>query len=237
MARSLEPDLFLVVSFGQIFSEELLNVPSMGSFNAHASLLPKYRGAAPIQRAILNGEEETGVTVFKMTKGMDEGPVLLYLKTRIHPFETSLSLGDRLARMCGQAFLDALERFGKGSFRLVPQDHGKATFAPKIRKQEARIDWNLDAETIWRMVRAFYPWPGAYTFVGRKRILVYEGFPEETGTAMEKGCIIEIERKGILVQAKGGGFRIKRVKPAGSREMDATAFSRGARLERGMRFS
>ena len=160
--RRLEPDLGIVVAYGHILRPEILAIPPHGMINVHASLLPRYRGAAPIQHAILKGETETGISIMQMEAGLDSGPVLHRVTTTIDPDETSGALTVRLADLGASALVEALSLITGGLARPQPQDHTRATYAPKIDKEMARLSWERDATTLVRQVRAFDPWPGAY---------------------------------------------------------------------------
>src|SRR5919112_378088 len=161
--RRLEPDLGIVVAYGHILRPEILAIPPRGLINVHASLLPRYRGAAPIQHAILKGETETGISIMQMESGLDSGPVLHQVSTTIDPDETSGSLTVRLADLGATALVEALSLINGGLARPQPQDHTRATYAPKIDKDMARLSWERDATTLVRQVRAFDPAPGAWT--------------------------------------------------------------------------
>jgi len=235
--EGVEPDLALVISFGQIFSRDLLRAPRLGCFNAHGSLLPKFRGAAPVQRAILAGEEKTGVTIIKMNEKMDQGPMLLKKETAIGPDESAASLRGRLAELSARAFLEALDVLESGDYRLEPQDEAAATMAPKLRKEEGLLDWNLPAEEIHRRVRGLQPWPCAWSELEGRKVLLLGGRPlEEGGGGADPGAILRAGKEGLLVAAGRGSYLVTRLKPAGKREMEAAEFARGARLSPGASF-
>ena len=177
--RKLKPDLGVVVSYGVILKPELLALPPLGMINAHASLLPAYRGAAPIQRAIRDGCSETGITIMKIAEALDAGDVLLQKPTKIDGKENAGVLRDRLADLAGVALLDALAVIAKGKPKYTPQDHGKATWAPKVEKEHGVIHWKLPAKEIDLLVRAMTPKPGAQTRLGSKRFIVMEGTVEQ----------------------------------------------------------
>src|ERR671912_706827 len=164
--RRLEPDLGIVVAYGHILLPEILSIPARGMINVHASLLPRYRGAAPVQHAILRGETETGISIMQMEAGLDSGPILHHVSTPIGPDETSGALAARLADLGAVALVEALSLISGGLARPQPQDHTRATYAPKIDKDMARLNWQRDATTLVRQVRAFDPAPGAWTTLG-----------------------------------------------------------------------
>ncbi len=172
--KSLEPDLFIVVAYGHILTEKILRVPSLGAVNIHASLLPKYRGPAPIQRAVIDGEKESGVTIMYMDKGMDTGDMLLSGKTLLTPDETAATLHDRLSVLGADLLLETLESFETNKIKPVPQEHENATYAPMLKKEDGHIDWEQSAETIERLVRGMDPWPGAFTFHEDKRLKIFK---------------------------------------------------------------
>ncbi len=235
-----EPDLALVISFGRIFSRELLDLPGRGCFNAHGSLLPKFRGAAPVQRAVLAGEEKTGVTIIKMNEKMDQGPILLQRETPLGPDEDAASLRLRLAELSARAFLEALEILEKGTPRLEPQEERLATYAPKIRKEESPLDWGLPAREIHRRVLGLQPWPCASGELQGRRLILLGGRPlplPEGAEGARPGTILSAGKEGLLVAAGDGAYLVTRLKPGGKREMEASEFVRGARLPEGAAFS
>ena len=163
--RVLQPDLIVVVAFGQILPQTILDLPKFGCLNVHTSLLPKYRGAAPIQWAIANGDTETGVTVMKMDAGLDTGPIISQRRTAILPEDDSATLHDRLAQLGAELLAQTIPDYVAGKTQPQPQSNESASHAPKIKKEDGRIDWKLPAKTLWNRLRAFTPWPGAFTFL------------------------------------------------------------------------
>jgi methionyl-tRNA formyltransferase len=163
--RELKPDLIVVAAYGQILPPAILDLPRYGCLNVHTSLLPKYRGAAPIQWAIAQGDAETGVTIMKMDAGLDTGPTLAQRRTPISPKDDSVSLHDRLARLGAELLVQTIPDYVAGKIQPQPQPAEGVSLAPKIKKEDGRIDWNLPAQTIWNRLRAFTPWPGAFTFL------------------------------------------------------------------------
>ncbi len=172
----ISPDLFVVVAFGQIFSEKLLRIPTLGPINVHASLLPRYRGAAPIQWAIINGEQKTGVTTILMGKGLDSGDILLSAETSISPWETAGSLHDRLADSGAALLMETLNRLEKKNIEPKPQDHSAVTYAPLLKKEDGHIDWSQPAHKIECFIRGMNPWPGAFTFLNQKRLKIFKAY-------------------------------------------------------------
>lgn len=230
--RSLRADLFVVAAYGQLLSAEVLQSAARGAINVHASLLPKYRGAAPIQHAILNGETETGITIFQIEPKLDAGPMLGVESTAIGPKETSGDLERRLAKIAAPLLLDVVARLEANSLRPVSQDAAQATKAPRLRKASGAIDWSRSAEEICRQVRAMQPWPTAFTYLHqsgktpvRLILLDVEAGPPEDGR--EAGTIFTTHENRVIVQADGGSVEIKQLRPEGKRAMDAADFLRG----------
>jgi methionyl-tRNA formyltransferase len=227
--RSFQPDLIVVVAYGQILPKSILNTPAHGAVNVHASLLPKYRGAAPIAWAILNGEKVTGVTTMTMDEGMDTGGILLQREIPIGGEETSEALHERLASLGGQLLLETLAKMKEGAIRPVPQDHSKATFAPPLKKEDGHIDWKKEAGEIDRQVRAFNPWPGAFTKLDDQLVKIYKGEirvreKEPTGKA---GTVVWVGSDFIEVETGKGSFLIKEVQLEGRRKMTIREFLSG----------
>jgi len=208
-----EPDFFVVTAFGHILSEKNLSIPRIGAINIHASLLPKYRGPAPIQWAIINGEKETGVTTILMNRGMDTGDILLSSKTEITTDETSASLHDRLSYLGAELLIKTLALCQNNQINPVPQDHALASYAPILKKNDGRIDWTMPSHKIEAFVRGMTPWPGAFTFHGEKRLKIFsvqpvlienealpgvvvEGFPDEMRVSTGEGLLSILEIQG-----------------------------------------
>lgn len=226
--RALEPDLAVVVAFGQIFPQALLDVPRYGCLNVHASLLPRHRGAAPIQAAILAGDERTGVTTMRMTAGMDEGPMLLDAELAIGPRETAGDLSIRLAELGAELLLATLEGLERGEIADRRQDDTRATYAGKVEKSAARIDWRESASRLALRLRAQTPWPGLETeFRGEVlKILELEARPGD-GAAHEPGTVLAMTDDGITVSCgEAGVVRLGRVQRPGRRPVSAAEFSR-----------
>ena len=234
--RHLAPELQVVVAFGQILPRAVIDIAPRGTVNVHASLLPRLRGAAPIQWAIANGDTETGVTTMQIDEGLDTGPLLLSRSLAIGPEETAAELEPRLARLGGELLVETLAGLVSGTLTAVPQDPARATLAPLLRKEDGRVDWTLSAHTLACRARGFYPWPGAYTqHDGRllKLIRVRER-PEPSGGA--PGEVVEVSAAGVSV-ACGQDTRLllEEVQPESRKAMPAGAWAQGARLERGSR--
>lgn len=230
--RRLEPDLGIVVAYGHILRPEILAIPPRGMINVHGSLLPRYRGAAPIQHAILKGETETGISIMQMESGLDSGPVLHRVTTGIAPDETSGSLTLRLAELGATALIEALSLLSGGLARPQHQDHTRATYAPKIDKDMARISWERDATTLVRQVRAFDPVPGAWTTLDGSLLKLFGG-REVAGTG-EPGSVLAAGERLVIAAARGA-VAVQEVQPAGRNRISVEAWVRGRGISPGQR--
>jgi methionyl-tRNA formyltransferase len=235
--KKLKPQLGVVVSYGVILKPELLALPPKGLINAHASLLPLYRGAAPIQRALREGRTETGVSIMRIIEALDAGDVLLTKATPIDPRENAGALRERLAVLSGTALLEAIELIKKGKDTYTPQDSSKATYAPKVEKEHGVIDWKLPAKEVDLLVRAMTPKPGAQTRLGAKRFIVMEGIVEQDLYGMGiPGGLQSAGEEGIRVCTGKDLYRITRIKPDNGRNMTAGEFVRGHHIAPDARF-
>jgi len=225
--KHLQPDLMVVVAYGQILPRSVLDVPKYGAVNVHASLLPKYRGAAPIARAILNGEKATGVTTMVMDEGMDTGDILLQAETPIGNEETCEALHDRLAFLGAQLLSETLEKLKAGTIRPIPQDHAKATYAPPLKKEDGHIDWKKEAGEIDRQVRALNPWPGAFTKLAGLLLKVYKGEIREKVPSGKAGAVVWVGSDFIEVETGKGSYLLKEVQLEGRRRMAIREFLSG----------
>ena len=231
------PDLLVTAAYGLILPPEILAVPAAGCINVHASLLPRWRGAAPVQHALLAGDAETGATIMRMDAGVDTGGILLARRCPVRPDDTARSLTGRLARIGAEALGEAMAGLAAGRLAPRPQDPSAATLAPRIRKADARMDWSRGARDLERMVRAFDPWPVAFTFAGEEplRILRAEALADADPHPPPPGTVVRAEPAGIEVQAGAGRLRVLRVQRAGKRPMDAREFVNGRSLAPGQR--
>ena len=225
--EGIQPDLMVVVAYGQILPKSILDIPRYGAVNVHASLLPKYRGSAPIAWAILNGEKMTGVTTMVMDEGMDTGDILLQRETPIGEEETCEMLQDRLASSGAQLLKETLEKIKAGNVRPIPQDHSKATYAPLLKKEDGRINWEKGAREIDRQVRAFNPWPGAFTTLGDQLLKIYKGEIRERIPTGRSGAVVWIGSDFIEVETGKDSFFIKEVQIEGRRRMTIREFLSG----------
>jgi methionyl-tRNA formyltransferase len=233
--RALEPDLSVVVAYGQILKPEVLDLPRFGSVNIHGSLLPELRGAAPVQWAIIRGHEVTGVTIMRMEAGLDSGPMLLRVEEPIGPEETGSELAARLAEVGAEALVEALALLEDG--QLVPevQDHSKATYAPKLDRETARLDWSLPAAELARWIRGLDDVPGAWSPLGERGPVKLFRPRVETGGG-EPGAVIDVDAEGVLIACGDGAVRVREVQPPGKRRMSAAEWVRGRGVAVGDRF-
>jgi methionyl-tRNA formyltransferase len=228
--RSLKPDVIVVMAYGQILPRDVLEIPTIVSLNLHASLLPRWRGAAPIQAAIAAGDRETGMTVMYMDEGLDTGGILLQRTIDIVPADTGGSLHDRLAKVAPEALLESLELLAKGGAPRIPQDNALATYAPKLKREDGKIDWTDPADAIERKIRAFDPWPGAFMTIsmnGAHNLKIFSA--TVVGLRGTPGEILKCEND-LVVAAGKGALSLREVQLEGKRRMSAGEFLRGHRV-------
>ena len=231
---ALNPDAAVVIAFGQILPQALLDIPKFGCINIHASLLPRYRGAAPINWAIAEGERETGLTTMRMDAGMDTGPTYLTAVTQIGPEDDTVSVTERLARMAGPIVIETLERVADG-MRAVPQDDTLATMAPILKKGDGEIRWERPAREIVNRIRALLPWPGSHTTYGGEPWKVVKAkVGEGPAKDAQPGRIVRVDGDSILVAAGEGGVRILELQVPGKRAVSVRDFLNGRDVERGV---
>jgi len=231
-------DLFAVVAFGEILSPELLRVPRVGCINLHGALLPRYRGAAPVQRALWDGCAGTGVTTMWMDEGIDTGDCILQRWVGIEPQDHAGTLSARLAELGAPLLAESLLLAHAGRAPRTPQDLVRVSHAPKLRKKDGVVNWALDAVTVWNRQRAVTPWPGAATAHRGHRLLVMRAWPlHQLEVADAPGTVLDVLAGGIAVACRPGALVVERVKPEGRNEMDAADWARGARIGRGERLA
>jgi methionyl-tRNA formyltransferase len=223
--RALDADVMVVAAYGLLLPPKVLEMPRYGCLNIHASLLPRWRGAAPIQRAILAGDKETGITIMQMDQGLDTGAMLLKLTCPITRQDTAASLHDRLASLGAEAIITALDQLP--TLTPTPQDDRETTYAAKLTKQEAIIDWHLPAEDLDRLIRAFNPWPVAQTSVNGQTLRIWSAQSLTDKANMPPGTVIGCDKQGIDIACGEGVLRLTRLQPAGSKPMDVAAFLNG----------
>ncbi len=234
--KELSPDVIVVVAYGQILSKEILDMPPFGCINVHASLLPKYRGSGPLHRAIINGEDKTGITTMYMGEGLDTGDKILKEEIGITEDETVGTLHNELAELGAEVLIKTLNLINKDKAPRTPQDDRKATYAQKIEKAEGLIDWTASAEEIKDLIRGMNPWPGAYTYHKGKRLKVWmsEIYDSKTKPSVIPGTVVDIETEsGFIVQSGEGQLLITEVQPENKQRMSANDYLRGYELEEG----
>ena len=227
------PDYIIVVAFGQILREALLKVPKQFCINLHSSLLPKYRGAAPINRAILNGDVRSGVTTMIMDKGMDTGDILLIRETSIEKDDDAQSLHDKLAEQGGKLVLETLARLEKNNLLPTPQDSDLASYAPKLKKEESLIDWKMTANNILNKIRGLTPWPGTHTLFNGKRLCILKSEVIKGGPSDRPGYIERITDSGIEVGTGEKRLKITELKPEGKKAIPVKSFLSGYKINPG----
>lgn len=229
--RALEPDLIVVIAFGQILPKALLDIPKYGCINVHASLLPRYRGAAPLNWCIINGETETGVTTMMMDVGLDTGDMLLKRATPIDPDEDTQSLHDRMSQLGAELLAETLDRLAAGELVPEKQDDSLTCYAPMMKKEDGVIDWNRDARSIKNQVRGMTPWPGAYSTLDGKLLKVYR---VQTGSGSgTPGEIVSAGRDGVEVACGAGSLLIRELQLEGKKRLSAADFLAGYKLQPG----
>ena len=235
--RKLQPDLIVVAAYGQILPPAILELPRLGCLNVHTSLLPKYRGASPIQSALLNDESETGVTIMKMDAGLDTGDILAQQPTPITPGDDAQTLHDRLANIGAELLVRTLPEYAAGKIEPRPQPAEGVSYAPKITKQDGRLDWTQPARSLWNRIRAFTPWPGAFTYLPAqpKPHLLKIWQAEVIEQSGQPGEIMQAEKSGIVVACGRGALRILKLQLEGGRRLTAQEFLAGHELKPGQR--
>lgn len=233
--RALEADVAVVIAYGRILPRAVLDAPRRGCVNVHASLLPRWRGAGPIQWSIVSGDRETGVCLMQMDEGMDTGPVIARRATPIEPDETSADLGERLARMGADLLRDVLPSWVDGTVEAVPQPSEGVTVAPLLEKEHGRIDWSAPARAVHDRVRGMYPWPGAYTTLDAQRVKIHRTtVVAEDGTPAEPGTVLRADAEsGIVVACGRGSVALVDLQLEGKKRLGAGAFLAGHRCEVG----
>lgn len=234
IVRSLAPDAIVVIAFGQILPKALLDIPPYGCINVHASILPKLRGAGPIQWSVINGDPVSGITTMKMDVGLDTGDMLLKEEVILAPDETGGSLFDKLSHLGGPVLLRTLSLLREGNITPVPQNHDEATYAPMLTKEMGNIDWQKDAIEIERLIRGLNPWPSAYTFLADKMLKIWKAKVVSSDSKEQPGTIIDvIKDQGIVVKCGKDALLITNLQLEGKKAMDTPAFLRGMSVEKG----
>jgi len=231
--RRLQPDFFVVLAFGHILSENILQLPRVGTINIHASLLPKYRGPAPIQWAIINGESETGITSMLMDTGVDTGDILLSQKEPIFPDDTAATLHDRLAIRGAELLSKTLQSYASDNIVPIPQDHSKATYAPLLKKQDGHIRWQKPAEELAAFIRGMTPWPGAFSFHDKNRLKILKAAPLTENPKQPPGTILKTFPDELCVATTKGALSIVEIQGPSGKRLPIADFLRGYQLPAG----
>lgn len=233
--RELAPDLIVTVAYGKIIPKDILDLPRRGSINVHPSLLPKYRGASPIQAALRDGQRETGVTIMYQSMELDAGDIILQRSVPIDPNDTAQTLEEKLAQAGAEALVEALRLIAEDRAPRVPQDHAQATYVGKLSKEHGRIDWSSAAARLVDFIRAMDPWPSAYTRHRGQLLKIWKA--EAVAAAGAPGTVVEVRRgEGFVVATGEGGLLVLEVQPEGRRRMSADEYARGAHLQIGDAF-
>ena len=233
---ALHADIGVVAAYGKILTEVILHTPAMGMVNVHASLLPRYRGAAPVHRAVIAGESQTGVTIMRVVKALDAGAMLAVVHRSIDSDETSEDVERDLARLGADLLVSTLDRLAKGPIEEVPQNDARATYAPRLTKDEGLVDWSRSAVDVHNLIRGLHPWPHAYTFWKGRRLILLRSSPSSGTTHAEAGIVIAVHSGELRVSAGEGHLQILELQVEGKRPMAAREFLAGHHIEPGDRF-
>ncbi|KHC90459.1 methionyl-tRNA formyltransferase [Thermotoga sp. Mc24] len=233
--RSVRPDVIIVASYGRILGEKILSLPELGCYNIHPSLLPKYRGASPIQRVLENGEERTGVTIYKMVKELDAGPIALQREIFVNPFETFDQVEKRLIELSKEMLIEFLEKLKAGDIELKDQDHSLATYAPMIKKEDLIVDFSKDAESVKNKIRAYDSRPGARAFLGNDEVKLF-GVTAIDSSGDEPGLINYIDKEGAWIGTGNGKVKVRYIQFPGKKKMTFWEAKNGRSIIEGMRF-
>ncbi|WP_353892168.1 methionyl-tRNA formyltransferase [Proteinivorax hydrogeniformans] len=234
--KKLSPDVIVVVAYGQIIPKEILQIPPLGCVNVHGSLLPEFRGAAPIHWAVIEGKAFTGITTMLMDEGMDTGDMLIKKKVDINSEDNVATLHDKLSKVGADALIETLEQLKNDKITPIPQDSKEATYAPKITKEICEINWNEESTQIFNKIRGLNPWPGAHTHFNNTRIKLYDSAVSSKSFKKECGQVVSADKDGLLVQAKDGAVSLKTVQPQNKKKMDAISFVNGYNIKEGDKF-
>lgn len=235
--RELAPDLIIVAAYGKILPGSLLHLPPLGTINVHGSLLPKYRGAAPIQWAVIKGERETGVTIMQMDEGMDTGDILLPASIPIHDDDTAGSVFTKLADLGGKTLVRAIELLKEGKLHPIRQDERQVSLAPLLSKEMGRIDWTKDAWSLHCLIRGLDPWPSAYGFFRQKRFRFYRPLVVAGNVTEQPGTLCRADREGLLVATGRDYLLIREIQPEGKKRMDVQSYLCGFTMNAGEQFT
>lgn len=234
--RSYKPDLIIVVAYGRMLPSSILDLPPLGCINIHGSLLPRHRGAAPIQWAILAGDKEAGVTIMQMDAGMDTGAILLQASIPVTDEETAGGLFTKLSALGGKALIKALDLLRQDKLPSIAQDHNSATESPPLKKEDGCIDWSKSATEIHCLIRGMDPWPTAYSFLDGKRFRFFSPSVSNAKCAQVPGTILLADRNGLLLSTGGGSLLVREIQPEGKKRMSVEAYLCGQKLTNGQQF-
>lgn len=234
LLKELNPDVIVVVAYGQLITKRILDLPKYGCINVHASLLPKYRGAAPIQWAVIDGEEVSGVTIMKMDESLDTGDMIMKTELVLDEKETGGSLHDKLAIEGANLLVKALEALENNTATYTKQDDSKMTYAKKLTKELGNIDFSMPSKEIERLVRGLNPWPSAYTAYDGKNMKIWDVDVTDKQFDGENGEIVEVSKNDFTIKTSDGGIIVKEVQLQGKKRMDAGSFLRGTKVEKGV---
>jgi methionyl-tRNA formyltransferase len=235
--KGYAPDIIIVAAYGRILPQEILSLPSYGCINVHGSLLPRHRGAAPIQWSIIKGDPEVGVTIMQMDKGMDTGDMLMKVAIAPDPDETAGTLFPKIAELGSQALMDTLDLLGQGGLAMINQEHDKATSAPMLTKEDGLINWQQSAETIHCLIRGLDPWPTAYCYLGTKKAQVFSPAVVHQNSSRKPGTLIRADREGLLVATRRNCLLIREIKLEGKKRLPVADFLNGYPVEIGINLS
>jgi len=233
--KDFTADLFVIIAYGQILSQEILDIPKIMPLNIHASLLPRYRGAAPINWAIINGEKKTGITVIYVSAKMDAGPIILQEEMKIEDKDTAVTLEDKLCRLGAKDLEQVLAKIDERNYRLLEQDEEKAVYAPKMKKEIGLIDWDAPAADIYNQIRGVLPWPGAFTILGGKILKIFhtQVLPIFPNHKPAPGELVRADKHGIVVACGRGFLKIEELQLEAGKRMNAQSFVLGRRISVG----
>jgi len=235
---SLSSDLFVIVAYGQLLSQEILDIPKIMPINIHASLLPKYRGAAPINWAIINGDKTTGVTIMKVTKKMDSGPIILQKSVQVSDLDTFINLEDGLRSLGSELLLEAISLIKNKKFKLIPQDESKVSFAAKLKKRDGGIDWDKPAVKIYNLIHGTLPWPGAFTHYKGKLLKIFNASViTDLKNEAKPGEVIQVSKSGLIIATGKDCLKINELQIEGKRKMNIEEFIAGHKIKVGEKLS
>ena len=231
--KNIKPDFIIVVAYGLILPESILKIPKFGSINGHASLLPKWRGASPIQRSIEAGDKETGCTSMLMKPGLDEGPILLQKKLKISNKDDSVSIYEKLSKTTSECLIETIEKFSKGNIQQVEQNENEVSYAKKLKKEDGIVQWELTSEEIYNKLRAFKTFPGLFTFFNSDQLKIIDGLPIDTNHNEKPGTILSTKNSILVACGNKTAFLIKYIKKTGKKTLPSNEFLNGFKLKQG----